>query len=108
MVSGGGDGGGGVGVGNSYEGGAEPVSSRQVVKLKVCDPKTWQGADQNSHLLMHLGREVGTKSEQWLADARSLSMGTGWEQLVSTALQATHTFQFSGRKVPTHDGSVKN
>lgn len=91
-------------MGHSYEGGVEPVSSSQVVKLKGCDPMTWQGADQNGHLLTHLGRGSGNQ-EQWLADARSLWMGTGWEQLVSTALQATHV-PISGRKVPTHDGSV--
>jgi hypothetical protein len=86
---GGGGGGDGVGVGHSYEGGVELVLSSQEVKLTVCDPMTWQGADQNGHLLTHLGRGSGSQ-EQWLADARSLSMGIGWERLVSTALQATH------------------
>lgn len=73
------------------KGRVEPISSSQVVKLKVCDPMTSQvGDDQDGHLLMHLGKGNGNQ-EQWLADAISLWMVTaGWEQLLSTELQATH------------------
>lgn len=89
------------------EGRVEPISSSQVVELKVCDPMIWQVGDQNGRLLMHLGKRSGNPV-QWLAEAISLSMATGWEQLVSTGLQATHVFQSSRRKVPTRDGSVKS
>lgn len=71
------------------EGRGEPISSSQVVKLKGCDPMIWKAGDQHGHLLMHLGKGNGNQV-QWLADAMSLWMVTGWEQLVSTELQATH------------------
>lgn len=46
-----------------------PISSSQVVKLKVCDPMISQVGDLNGHLLMHLGKGNGNQV-QWLANAR--------------------------------------
>lgn len=38
----------------------------------------------------------------------ALMVMADWEQLVSVELEATHMFQFSRRKVPVHNGSVKS
>lgn len=73
------------------KGRVEPISSSQVVKLKVCDPMTSQVDDQNGHLLTHLGKGNGNQV-QWLATRHrgGWIVTAGWEQLVSTELQATH------------------
>lgn len=67
---------------------------------------TWQGADQNSHLLTRLGREVGTKSNGWRVQdhCRWEQVGNSWFLLRSRP----HALQFSRRKVPTKDGIVKS
>lgn len=77
------------------KGRVEPISSSQVVKLKVCDPMTSQVDDRNDHLLTHLGKGNGNQVQRLAMRLAMRHRGgwvvtAGWEQLVSTELQATH------------------
>lgn len=65
----------------------EPISSSQVVKLKVCDPVMSQGGRPMA-LLVCLGKERGTKRSGWHG-RRCVDVTADGEQLVSDELEAT-------------------